>query len=113
MELDWLEDAWCTGIASEYRKGCITTERALQAEIFRQIRTISPEVRVFVEPGILYYEGGGPQFRPDLILCNDNTVQLVAEIKFQPHWYPNYVQDINKLASISKSGITTGFKISW
>ena len=61
---------------------------------------------------MLYGESGAR--RPtDLVLCEDSVVRLIAEIKFVPHGYPQWRQDIRKLNEIAQLDSCEGheFKI--
>ena len=38
----------------------------------------------------------------DLVLCEASVVRLIAEIKFVPHYYPEWKRDIQKLNEIAQ-----------
>ena len=46
----------------------------------------------------------------DLVLCEDSVVRLIAEIKFVPHGYPRWRQDIRKLNEIAQLDSCEGHK---
>jgi len=50
MEMNELSSIWTGLIADEYRDGQITTERGLQASLYRHIRQEMASVSIFVEP---------------------------------------------------------------
>lgn len=106
-----LAKLWRKEVAANYSDGKITTERALQAVLYMLIRSRLPEVEVFVEPGLMYYDAGSPRFRPDIVLCHGTTIELFCELKFVPHWHPNYYDDLDKLARLSREGTETEHKL--
>ena len=81
---------------ADYGIGIVNSERCLQACLYRAARDQLCDVKIFVEPGLLYEPRGGYELVPDLILCKDNAVLSIIEIKFVPHWYPNYKRDVSK-----------------
>ncbi len=111
MCLEKISKLWEHDIASDYASGKITTERALQAALYSHIRWHCPELQIYVEPGMFYYENGGPSAKPDLVLCSKAKIILVAEIKFMPHWYPRYKDDLAKLKRFASEGTDIGHKL--
>ena len=111
MDVDAIGDLWTTRIAREYCGGRITTERCLQAAIYAEIRASMPELDVYVEPGMMYYEKGGPRFRPDIVLCRTKNIDLLGEIKFMPHWHPDYLGDWEKLITMGTEGRTKNHEL--
>jgi hypothetical protein len=99
-KFDLLDSVWKTSVADEYKRGRVTTERTLQAVLFEQIRKARPDVRVYVEP--CFPLSAERSIRPDLVICEGEKISLVAEIKFAPHWYPEFKRDISKLSKLSK-----------
>ncbi len=95
---------WCGSIARDYKAGQITTERCLQAALYCAIRSELKEIEVYVEPGLMYYDKGSPRYRPDIVLCNSEQILLIGEIKFMPHWYPEFKPDIKKFAAYAGDG---------
>ena len=107
-----LEGAWKKTVFDEYTTGTIATERDLQTSIYRALRIKCPAASIFLEAVMLYGESGAR--RPtDLVLCEDSVVRLIAEIKFVPHGYPQWRQDIRKLNEIAQLDSCEGheFKI--
>lgn len=111
MKMKPINDIWCGPIATEYRAGGITTERGLQAALYCAIRAGLPELSIFVEPSLMYNKSGGPRFRPDLVLCECNTIVLIGEIKFVPNWYPEFALDLEKLKEFDTVGRDTEHKL--
>ncbi len=111
MCLEKISKLWQHDVASDYASGMITTERALQAVLYSHIRRHCPELQIYVEPGMLYYENGVPSAKPDLVLCSKEKIILVAEIKFVPHYYPPYKEDITKLKRFFSEGANIGHKL--
>lgn len=100
MDLNKVQSCWHGVIAREYRDGRIINERTLQALLYGQLREAYPELETYIEPGLKYREGGGPRFRPDIVVCSSTAVLMFAEIKFLPHWYPDVSKDLRTLASL-------------
>ena len=95
MDRSKLHNVWEEAEA-DYRMGIVNSERCLQACLYRAARDQLRDVKPFVEPGLLYEQRRGYELVPDLVLCKGNAVLSVIEIKFVPHWYPNYKRDVSK-----------------
>lgn len=111
VEIELLSNIWRNEIANEYLAGRITTERSLQAALYRFVRNQSPSTDVFVEPIMMYYENDGPRLRPDLVLAESDQISIVCELKFVPHWYPEYESDLDKLVLMANDDIGNLYKL--
>lgn len=85
------EHAWkiCT---QEYDKGRILNESTLQAVLFRELSCGHDDLTV-CEPKLL----GGPAYEPDIVVAREGSIVAVCELKFFPHHYPPYEDDLEKL----------------
>lgn len=92
-------DAWDV-CKSEYEKGRIPTERTLQAVLFCRLAGNGEEI-VVCEP-LLVIEGRG-KYCPDLIAIRRSEVIAVCEIKFLPHHFPVYENDLDKIEAYAAS----------
>ena len=99
MNIDQVFELW-EGVKEDYSLGLINTERCLQASLYHYTRNNLKDLTPFVEPGLRYVEGRGYSFIPDLVFCEGNRLVGIMEIKFTPHYYPNYEWDIKKLNSL-------------
>ena len=88
------EKAWAR-VASEYRKGYVVSERGLQATLYLALREELSGVHVVVEPQWEMEDGASRT--PDLVLVEDDKIADVFEIKFVPHYRPEWRPDICKL----------------
>ena len=98
-----LIDAWeeCKQL---YRKGCVNSERTLQAAFYSILVKTLPETNyVLCEPTINIDEYG--TVIPDLVVTDDKEIVAVVEFKFVPHYYPVHEDDLEKL---KRYGNTTG-----
>ncbi len=105
-------DFWSTAIAEAYKAGKITTERSLQASIYMELRQRLPLLNIFVEPAINNFASYNSGSAPDLIVCDENKILLVAELKFVPHNYPHYQHDIEKLKAFFDSRSCAEYRLS-
>ena len=90
---------WKENIKNLYEKGSICSERALQAEIYRQLSDCN-EYRIWIEPKlpkVFDYK------IPDIIISKSNEIIGIIELKYVPHGAPRYMGDINKLVAFSKA----------
>lgn len=111
MDTSCIVDIWNDEIAASYRSGRIATERTLQGEIYRRLCE-SGVGTVYLEPALAYIERGGPKYRPDLVIGNGESISLIGEIKFLPHWYPDYRKDLHKLAAIASEVESANLEIT-
>ena len=94
-----LNNLWKTNIKSDYMQGLINSERCLQSIIYYHLRNnLKVDNTVFIEP---IFAIDKDIFRPDIIITNKKSIELIIEIKFVPHHYPEYENDIYKLLKIS------------
>lgn len=98
-----LRKAW-EGVIEQFRKGRINTERSLQAVFSNYLQDLLSQSDVLCEPQILL-EGG--LAIPDIVVTNARDLVIATvEIKFVPHHYPVFEDDIAKLkqyAAFTKS----------
>lgn len=100
---------WCNGVADDYCKRRIVSERAQQASLFHHLvphfRTPDGCRDILVEPaiGIPHGRRWDKYHRPDLCLIHREqpdscgTVLAVIELKFKPFHKCDYQNDIKKL----------------
>lgn len=97
-----LQNMWNQHIRQDYDMGLLNSERCLQASFYRALRIELPEHIIFVEPLLeLKSTNIGRNFVPDIIVCNENKIEAILELKFVPHGYPNYKKDLAKLFTLS------------
>ncbi|MEK7763466.1 MAG: hypothetical protein AAB433_17960 [Nitrospirota bacterium] len=77
--IDILQKAWET-VENFYKNGHINSERCLQAVLYHALRTSSlPEKdMILVEPKL------GENI-PDIVICDDDQVKCILELKCSPH----------------------------
>jgi len=92
-----LETCW-KDVEIYYKSDSISSERSLQAEMYRSLRRLLGEgCKVLVEPAI-------DPYIPDIVVVDDARVLCVIEIKCAPHWWvsgPSLKNDIDKLSAYS------------
>ena len=78
-----------------YQLEHIVSERGLQAALYAELRDkLSGDMHIVVEP-----EWSEVGKRPDLVLCTDNEITDVFELKFVPQFYAQWEEDVEKLLS--------------
>ena len=94
-----LAKAWQKTIKSQYQKQLINSERGLQKiyfcsallDIFRNNPLTKNKRRIFVEPRLSI---GNDIRYPDLVICNNNRIIGVVELKYLPRAKkPSYDKD--------------------
>lgn len=88
--------AW-SKVCADYEAGGVNSERTLQACLFRRLHDELPGLTILCEP-LIHVEGFGLAV-PDLLVVADVRVIAVVELKFVPHAYPVFEEDIAKLAA--------------
>jgi len=94
-----LEKVW-SEVGRDYIGGLINSESCFQAVLYKVLRdnlTDTTDTKVFVEPVIKYYDSGSPQYKPDLVICQNKKIIAIIELKFAPNWNPKIKPDIDKL----------------
>ena len=82
----------------EYTEGYCVGERGLQPEIFHQIRQSLPNSSfIVVEPTWPKEPGIRSAYKPDLVVVRNGEISEIFELKFMPHYKPQYKNDIQKL----------------
>lgn len=97
-----LQKAWNLHVSQDYQHGLLNSERCLQAALYRALRIELPENTIFVEP-LLELNGtdAGRNFVPDIVVCSGNQIEAILELKFVPHSYPNFQNDLAKFLALS------------
>ncbi len=91
-----LQAAW-KQVRADYDVGRVNSERILQSCLFRRLHDELPGYTIFCEPLIRTEKLGLTV--PDMLVVADVQVVAVVELKFVPHAYPVFEEDIAKLAS--------------
>jgi hypothetical protein len=94
-----LADAWKRTL-DEYWEARINSESTLQAVFFGHIRAVLPECAVFCEPTIQLRSLGTAN--PDILVVSGNMVIAAIELKFAPHHFPRFEDDLRKLRRYRK-----------
>ncbi|CAB3795237.1 hypothetical protein LMG28614_04131 [Paraburkholderia ultramafica] len=100
-----LADAWESVIQSEYCTGHINSERSLQghlfAELLQRMRNANkPSRQIFIEPRIDLGEERRI-VRPDIVICNANSVICVVELKYAPRGKAETEKDMRSIGAIA------------
>ena len=82
-------------VCGQYKRGRINSERTMQAFFFRFLQDAVPDRAVFCEPGV---EVATFRAIPDILVTEAGNVVAAVELKFVPHAYPVFEDDLNKLA---------------
>lgn len=102
-----LEESW-SEVIEAYQDGRINSERTLQAQLYAHLERRVPKGGVVLcEPTIDLQEIG--RVFPDLIVVQGNEVQAAVELKFVPHYFPLFRDDLEKLRSFGRA--TDRFKL--
>lgn len=91
-------------VARDYIEGHINSESCFQAVLYKTFREHlrdTPDIKVFVEPVIKYYDNGSPQYKPDLVICIKKKIVAIVELKFAPNWDPKIKADMDKLNELA------------
>lgn len=91
-----LQAAW-KQVRADYDVGRVNSERTLQACLFRRLHDKLPGCTIFCEPHVRTEKLGLAV--PDLLVVAEAQVVVVIELKFVPHAYPVFEEDIAKLAA--------------
>lgn len=79
----------------EYMCGRIASEHNLQAILYCALRECLPEsVHIIIEPT---WDVGGNDRSPDMVLVEDGVITDIFELKYVPHYRPEFKYDIAKL----------------
>lgn len=97
-----LSKAWQKTIKNQYQKLLINSERGLQVyfcsallAIFRGNPLTKNKRRIFVEPR-LSVTGKNDHFYPDIVICDDNWIIGVVELKYLPRGLLNFEKHVKK-----------------
>ena len=94
-----LDSAW-TSCVHAFEAGQIASEATLQANLFCALQACITDVVVHCEQIIKL--SNGQTKKPDMLVVRGNDVIAVLELKFVPHHWPEYKDDVEKLASYSE-----------
>lgn len=67
----------------------------MQAALYRILSSAMQDARVIVEPG--WDENNALRYRPDIVIVQGDTITDIFELKFVPHHFPRFKEDIHKL----------------
>ena len=94
LEKDIYRNSWAW-VRQAYEDGFIVSEHGLQAALYCALRTnLPPSIQIVAEPT---WTVGGNNRRPDLVLVEDGSITDIFELKFEPHAYPNWEEDADRL----------------
>lgn len=82
-------------VCGQYKQGRINSERTMQAYFFRFLQDAVPDRTVLCEAG---FEMGEVRAIPDILVTEAGKVVAAVELKFVPHGYPVFEDDLRKLA---------------
>ncbi len=100
MVRDALHNAW-EQVIDKFKKGCINSERALQAALICKLQSELPDLDVLCEPTIMFSSGTK---KPDILVTNArDSVVAAIEIKYVPEGLPRFEDDIKKLKEYQSS----------
>lgn len=91
---DTNKQIWCK-VQKDYNDGSIVSERHLQSVLFHHFRNSNPTADVIVEP--TWWIISGKKHRPDLVIVQNKHITDIFELKFVPHGYPVWRNDVEKL----------------
>lgn len=85
----------------DYCRGLINSERSLQAVLFRELCNAfsAEDIRIFVEPRMSL---AGNKY-PDLVICKGSEILAIIELKFVPHGYSHFRDDLQKLIGFAQT----------
>jgi hypothetical protein len=110
-----LQEVW-DEVGRDYKDGLINSESCFQAVLYKVLReqiTDASDTKVFVEPVIKYYDSGSPQYKPDLVICQNKKILAIIELKFAPNWDPKIKADLDKLNLLAnQDGIADKYYVS-
>lgn len=97
-----LRVAW-EEVGDDYRKKLLNSERCLQANLYGHLRGhLCEATDILVEPVIdLTVMGQTKKIIPDLVVNQGGQVAVVLEIKFMPHSYAVFEDDLKKFALLA------------
>lgn len=95
-----LKAAWQAVIECKYDMRLIDSEASLQvhfaAALLNQFRCESRMRRIFVEPSVRV-ESPKIYKKPDLLICNKDSIIGMVELKYVPRGRPTYMKDLETL----------------
>ncbi len=96
-----LEKIWKENVRSLYISGLISTERSLQAEIYRQLKNYT-NYNIWIEPTIFFIPSADLDYKkPDVIITKEREIVGIIELKYKPYAETYYIEDIEKLYAFS------------
>jgi len=96
-----LSNIWTEEVKKYYAKGLICSERQLQSIMYKYISDKNENYFVWVEPLLKIKDR---KVIPDIVITDNNYVIAIVELKYVPHHYPEYKNDLEKLVFLSEQG---------
>lgn len=94
-----LRESW-SAVVDAYREGHINSECTLQSLMYAELRERLSDHVILCEPRISVESR--ECFVPDIVVLRRHTVAAIVEIKFVPHSYPVYEDDLDKLKFLAE-----------
>ena len=107
-----IQNIWTNKIKEDYILGKINSERALQASFYYHLRNfldvnnLEGDIGLFVESKFDVKEDSPKDLKgyvPDLVLTEGLNIIIIIEIKYKPHDYPHFREDLEKLETYHHS----------
>jgi hypothetical protein len=96
--------AWNDVVSVDYKRQRINSERSLQAAYWARLNErLSPQFRMFIEPGFRLGKSGSIYY-PDLVICNSRSIIAVIELKYRPRAAPLFQKDVETLNTLATHG---------
>jgi hypothetical protein len=95
-------DIWTNHIKKEYLKGFICSERQLQGIFFKHLNDKFKDSQIWIEPNIKL--DNGQSIIPDIIITENKTIVASIELKYVPHHFPVWQEDIGKFNLLATQG---------
>ena len=98
-----LGQSW-TKMTDEYARGLINSEATMQASLYHHLRSMVEGLAIFLEPGLESedWEDSGKTYKPDMVICQGQTVLAIVELKCSPEDAFASKNDIKKLCAYAK-----------
>lgn len=98
-----LKYIWLNKILKQYSNGLIVTERALQAEIYHQLKNSHSDYLFWVEPTLYSNSSTLNYKKPDILISKEREIVGIIELKYKPDGETFYKEDINKMKEFSET----------
>jgi hypothetical protein len=90
-----------------YQEGFCVSERGLQAYLVSGLELLFPEQTVVVEPR---WATKDRHRIPDIVMLDGARITDIFELKFKPHHYPRFEDDLEKLLAY-RANLETTFRL--